>query len=108
MVAIGVGCRKGCPATAIVDLVEQARAAAPAGLVADRHGGRRGVLPRDALRAVMASVETRSAAAEARFGVASVAEAAALAGAGPGARLVVRRIAAGGATCAVAAGDARP
>ncbi len=126
VLAIGLGCRRGCPAAAVVDLVERARAAAPAGPVAGlftiadkaaepglrdaaRHLGLELVfLPRDALRAVTALVETPSAAAEARFGVASVAEAAALAGAGSDARLVVRRIAAGGATCAVAAGVVCP
>lgn len=126
ILAIGVGCRKGCSAAAIVGLIEQVRAAAPAGLMvglftivdkAEEPGLLDAAcclglglvcLSRDALRAVMPSVETRSAAAEARFGIASVSEAAALAGAGPGAHLVVRRIAANGATCAVAAGADRP
>lgn len=118
--AIGVGCRKGCPAEAIRALVAEVRdaagAACPACLVsiADKSdepglaaaaaalGLDLRFLPRDALRAALPGVLTRSAAAEARFGVASVAEAAALAGAGPGARLVVPRVARDGATAAAA------
>lgn len=48
---------------------------------------------------------TRSLAAEARAGVGSVAEAAALAGAGPTARLALPRIASAHATCALSEGD---
>ena len=59
-------------------------------------------LDREALRAREGQVRTRSAMAEARFGVASVAEAAALAGAGPRSVLIVPRLAEGGATCAIA------
>ncbi|HTI02212.1 MAG TPA: cobalamin biosynthesis protein, partial [Acidisoma sp.] len=47
---------------------------------------------------------TRSARAQREVGLASVAEAAALAGAGPGGRLVLARIAADGVTCALALG----
>jgi cobalt-precorrin 5A hydrolase len=59
-------------------------------------------LPREALREQAPFIRTRSAAAESRFGVPSVAEAAALAGAGPNAVLIVARIAGNGATCAIA------
>ena len=45
---------------------------------------------------------TESAASRAATGLGSVAEAAALAAAGPGARLLAPRIATGGATCALA------
>ncbi len=118
--AIGVGCRKGCPAEVIRALVAEVRDAAGAGkgatlfTLADKHdepglraaAGALGLdlraLSRDALRAASPGVVTRSAAAEARFGVPSVAEAAALAGAGPGAVLLVPRVARGGATAAVA------
>ena len=50
---------------------------------------------------------TQSKRVQARFGTGSVAEAAALAGAGKGARLVVLRVTSGDgmATCAVAEGD---
>jgi cobalt-precorrin 5A hydrolase len=59
-------------------------------------------LSRETLRAQTARVQTAAPHAEAEFGVPSVAEAAALAGAGPDSVLIVPRIAADGATCAVA------
>lgn len=59
-------------------------------------------LPREALREQAPSVLTRSIRTEQLFGVPSVAEAAALAGAGAGSELVVPRIASQGATCAIA------
>ena len=119
-VAIGVGCRRDCPAGTIEALVRQAldRVADPAPLglftIDDKQGerglaeaaGRLGLamvyLARDALKAREADIRTRSERAEGLFGVASVAEAAALAGAGPASILIVPRIAGGGATCAVA------
>ena len=55
------------------------------------------------LQAAMPRVQTFSSRAQALLGVASVAEAAALAGAGAGAQLSVARLAADGATCAIAA-----
>jgi cobalt-precorrin 5A hydrolase len=119
-IAIGVGCRLGCPADAIESLVRQALDLAPAaarlGLftIRDKAGepglieaaGRLGlqlmVVDRDTLREQAPSVQTPSARAESRFGVPSVAEAAALAGAGAGSVLLVPRITAPGATCAIA------
>ena len=119
-VAIGIGCRKNCPADAIEALARQAldRApdAAPFGLftLVDKQAepglieaaGRLGLeltyLSRDALKARAEDVRTRSHRAESLFGVPSVAEAAALAGAGPASVLIVPRIAANGATCAIA------
>jgi cobalt-precorrin 5A hydrolase len=59
-------------------------------------------LARDALEARINGVQTRSEKAGALFGVPSVAEAAALAGAGPESVLIVPRISGGGATCAIA------
>jgi cobalt-precorrin 5A hydrolase len=59
-------------------------------------------LTRDALRARASSVQTHSAGSERAFGVPSVAEAAALAGAGADSVLIVPRIAGQGATCAIA------
>ena len=121
-VAIGIGCRKDCPADAVEALIRQALGlvtdAAPTGLftVADKQGelglteaaGRLGLgltyLSRDALRERGADIRTHSPHAERLLSVPSVAEAAALAGAGPGSILVVPRIAEGGATCAVAKG----
>ncbi|WP_082167410.1 cobalamin biosynthesis protein [Methylobacterium aquaticum] len=61
----------------------------------------------DALREAGRRVVTRSVRIEALRGVGSLAEAAALAAAGPEGRLVLPRIASAGATCALAAsGDA--
>jgi cobalt-precorrin 5A hydrolase len=125
-IAIGVGCRVGCAADGIEALVRQALAQVPAGTprglftIADKHreaglaeaAFRLGLtlvpLSRTALRQQTPFIRTPSAAAERRFGVASVAEAAALSGAGPGAVLLVERIAGFGATCAIAGppGDA--
>jgi cobalt-precorrin 5A hydrolase len=120
-VAVGIGCRPGCPAEAIEALVRRSLATVPAAkplalfTVSDReqepgiHAAARQLglpavyLPREALLARQAEVTVRSHAAEARLGLPSVAEAAALAGAGPHSVLIVRRIAEGGTTCAVAA-----
>ena len=117
--SIGVGCRAACLPESIAALVERATA----GL--DRQGARLFTLARksdddnmrraalilglplvglsvDRLRAVAGGLSTRSQVVEAATGVPSVAEAAALAGAGADATLLVPRIAADGATCAVA------
>nr|WP_294548232.1 cobalamin biosynthesis protein [uncultured Rhodopila sp.] len=119
-IAIGVGCRLGCSADVIEALVRQALDRAPAahrlGLFTLRDkAGEPGLIEaatrlgldlmgveRDALREQAASVQTPSARAESLFGVPSVAEAAALAGAGAGSVLLVPRIAGRGATCAIA------
>ena len=121
MIAIGIGCRKSCASEAIVALVTRALADCPEndgvhGLfsVADKRdepglnaaaralGFDLTFLSRAALAAATPRLLTRSAAAQSRFGLASVAEAAALAGAGPRARLLAPRLAANGATCAIA------
>lgn len=60
-----------------------------------------GLLP-DALRTVDDRVPTRSVRIEAERGIGSLAEAAALAGAGANAVLVMRRITSAGTTCALA------
>ena len=121
MIAVGVGCRKSCPSAAIVALVRRALADC-AGVegaprlfsVADKSGEPGLVaaaqalgydlvfLSREALAAAEPRLVTRSAAAQSRFGLASIAEAAALAGAGPEGRLRGPRLAANGATCAIA------
>jgi cobalt-precorrin 5A hydrolase len=113
----GIGCRKGVSAAAVLAAVEAAR------------GGRR----LDALATVAAKRDepalaeaartlglpllvgavadgdprllSRSAASLAATGSASASEAAALAAAGPGARLVGRRLALGAVTCAIAVGE---
>ena len=65
-------------------------------------------LPLAALAAQAERVLTPSAPAQRRFGVANIAEAAALAGAGDNGRLLGPRLAADGATCAVAVSPERP
>ena len=116
--AIGVGCRQGASAVTITRLVGEATARlAPAiGLftIEDKRG-EAGLseaaerlalplvfLPRDALLAMADRVATPSPAALARFGVPSVAEAAALAAFDGRARLIVPRRAEEGITVAVA------
>lgn len=122
--AIGIGFRSGCPAAVIVALVEQASRGM------DRTGARLFTLARkateanlcdaseqlnlpligleaDALERVTDGLTIRSARVRAATGLPSIAEAAALAGAGPGAALVVPRLAAGGATCAIAISTGR-
>ena len=59
-------------------------------------------LPLEALQAQAQRILTPSAAAQSRFGAPNIAEAAALAGAGEGGRLLGPRLTADGATCAVA------
>jgi len=116
---VGIGCRAGASAEAIARRVGEARAragleiaslhtaasvAAPAlaqaaarlGLPLHRHD-------EAALRQVAGRVVSHSPRVEARFGVGSVAEAAALVGAGGGSRLVVPKFSAEGVSCAVAA-----
>lgn len=117
--SIGIGCRRGCPASAIVALVDRAstgldRAGASLfTLAAKQHETNMreaartlGLpligLPAAVLRETGPQVTIRSARVEAAVGVPSVAEAAALAGAGPAGRLVVPRLAQDGATCAIA------
>jgi len=119
-IAIGVGCRRGCPANLIEALVQHALERLPQGerlgifSVCDKAAetglaeaaARLGLdlvfLPRAALRAQAPRIQMRSSRTEHLFGVPSVAEAAALAGAGADAVLIVARIANQGATCAVA------
>lgn len=118
--AVGIGCRAGIGADAVCALVARALEAAgdgpatlftildkqqEAGLreAATRLGLPLVYLPRKALEAVSDRAETRSEKVVALFGIPNVAETAALAGAGAGARLVVPRMAAEGVTCAVAA-----
>jgi cobalt-precorrin 5A hydrolase len=120
MLAIGVGCRAGCPAEAIATLVQRALSSAgvsgsPALFTSvDKHR-EAGIaaaavrlalplvyLPRASLEAAAPDAQTRSERVVSLFGVPSIAETAALAGAGPGAKLIVPRMAADGATCAIA------
>ena len=121
IVAIGVGCRAGVAAEAIVALARRAlreagapegerwmftlaaKAAEPGLIEAARIlGVTLSPLPLAALNAQTERILTPSSPAQARFGAPNIAEAAALAGAGDGARLLGPRLAAHGATCAVA------
>ncbi|MGU3362487.1 cobalamin biosynthesis protein [Methylobacterium sp. M6A4_1b] len=118
----GIGFRQGTAPAEILALIEQAcdaaglprlrlarlatagdRAGEPAiRAVAEMLGCPLDAVAPEALIAVDADVPTRSQRIEASRRVGSVAEAAALAAAGPGATLLVRRIASAGATCALA------
>ena len=127
IVAIGVGCRAGVAGKAIAALARRAleETGAPEGerrmftlaAKADEPGlidAARiiGValmaLPLAALNAQAERILTPSAHAQARFGAPNIAEAAALAGAGEGGRLLGPRLAADGATCAIALSPERP
>ncbi len=130
MLAIGVGCRSGVSAELIVTLVRRAleratyllgeavptRGLRAAMFTAVEKQGEAGLreaamllamplvfLPKPALAAFSDAAETRSERVVQLFGVPSLAETAALAGAGTGSHLLVARIAADGVTCAVAA-----
>jgi cobalt-precorrin 5A hydrolase len=122
MIVAGVGCRKGARATDIEAAVAAALARAGLGAAelnliatsaakagepgiadaASAIGARLVLVPQDQLEAAGVRAETRSTRVIALAGVPSVAEAAALAAAGPTARLIVARIAVGPVTCALA------
>lgn len=120
MMAIGIGCKSGTKADAIIALVETALARVErdtiAGLFtlaektheAGLHEAAARLslplmfLPETAVKRVACKAETRSERVVQLFGVPSVAETAALAGAGDGATLILSRISEGGVTCAIA------
>ena len=119
-IAIGLGCRKGVSGEVIASLVREALACveqtgAAALFTVDGKCAEAGLaqaaqalamplhfLPQEALEAVAHLAQTHSPRVEALFGVPSVAETAALAGAGPGAVLILPRIASDNVTCAIA------
>ena len=120
-IAIGLGCRAGVKGDAIAALARRALAEfkAPDGerrlftLAAKANepglieaarliGASLTPLPLEALKAEERRILTPSKPAQSRFGAPNVAEAAALAGAGAGGRLLGPRLAADGATCAIA------
>jgi cobalt-precorrin 5A hydrolase len=126
LIAIGVGCRAGVAGEAIVALARRALAkggepqgerrmftlsakAEEPGLIeaARLLRVRLTPLPLEALEAQAERILTPSAAARSRFGAPNIAEAAALAGAGVGGRLIGPRLTADGATCAVALSSER-
>lgn len=116
--AIGIGCRRGCPADTIVALVRDVAGRDLSGVALFTIAAKRdepgmheaaavlglplSFLPVEELVRVQERIMTRSARVEALIGVPSVAEAAALAGAGPDAVLAGPRLARDGATCAIA------
>ena len=121
LIAIGVGCRGGVAGEAIAALALRAlaEAGAPEGerrmFTLAAKAGEPGLieaarllgvtltpLALEALEAQAERIVTPSAAARKRFGAPNIAEAAALAGAGQGGRLLSPRLIADGATCAVA------
>lgn len=120
MLIAGFGCRKGVSQAEVRAAYEAAGVAASAlatshvkaaepGLVAFAAalGLPLRAVPQEALAAAPAVTVSQASLREA--GVPSVAECAALAAAGPGARLIVPRIAVGPVTCAIAqSGDASP
>ena len=128
MIVAGVGCRKGASAREVGAAINAALSRA--GLRADAldaiaapalKSGEAGIaaaasdlgvplvlVPQAELEAAGARTMTRSERVVALMGVPSAAEAAALAAAGPAARLVAPRTAIGPATCALATSEATP
>lgn len=122
-IVAGIGCRPGCDGDAIAALVRRASSTIGCDVSAlatpEFRGDEPGmqlaartlalplmVVDRAALSAAQPRCVTRSARAQLATGFASVAEAAALAAAGPDSALILPRIAGGGATCALARGAA--
>jgi cobalt-precorrin 5A hydrolase len=128
MIVAGVGCKRGAPApdieAAIRAALQRAGVAAHAldciatmtakdgeagiAAAAAKLGVAVVLVPDAELQAAGERVETRSERVLALAGVPSVAEAAALAAAGPSARLISPRLVMGAATCALAASEAAP
>ena len=125
MIVAGVGCRRGAPASdvdaairaaldragvaasaldAIATTAAKQNEAAITATAAKLGVGLVLVSDRD-LQAAGPRVATRSARVLALAGVPSVAEAAALAAAGPASRLIALRLVVGAATCALAASE---
>ncbi|HUZ91840.1 MAG TPA: cobalamin biosynthesis protein [Methylocella sp.] len=120
-VAIGIGCKRGCSADVIVALVARATAAASCvdtsaclftheakknepglGDAAKMLGLPLVFLDEESMRQASLRAATSSPRVMALFGLPSIAETAALAGAGPSSVLLVARMSDGGASCAIA------
>jgi cobalt-precorrin 5A hydrolase len=127
IVAIGVGCRAGVSGEAIAALARRAleeagapqgeigmftlaaKAAEPGLIEAARIiGVALTPLPLAALSAQAGRILTPSPSAQARFGAPNIAETSALAGAGEDGWLLGPRLAADGATCAIALSPEQP
>jgi cobalt-precorrin 5A hydrolase len=126
MIVAGIGCKRGAAAreieAAIRAVLERAGIAPQAldsvatiatkrdeagiGAAAAKLGAAVVLVSEAELRSAGERAQTRSARVQALKGVPSVAEAAALAAAGPSARLIVPRLVVGAAACALAASDA--
>jgi cobalt-precorrin 5A hydrolase len=123
MIAAGIGCKRGAPASDIEAAIRAALARAQIGVealdviatigaksgepgiraAAQKFGVSFIVVAGPELAAAGGRVETHSERAAAFAGVGSVAEAAALAAAGHASKLIVPRVVGGAATCALAA-----
>lgn len=120
-IAIGVGCREAASSAAIIGIVNEALEQVgerPGERVIFTSEAKRGAtnieeaarelglaliyLPQDDLIAAAPRAVTRSERVQRHIGLPSLAECAALAGAGAASELIVSRLAAGGATCAIA------
>jgi cobalt-precorrin 5A hydrolase len=120
-VAIGIGCKRGCSPEEIAGLVERAMAAAAcadASACLFTHEAKKNepglataakalglplvFLDAEVLRQASLRAATSSPRVMALFGLPSIAEAAALAGAGSSSVLLVARMSEGGASCAIA------
>lgn len=118
----GIGCRRGVPTADVVSAVRLAASRIDSGVDAlattQDKIAEEGVvaaaamlgLPlvcadEAALHDVAPDAVTRSERVLALKGLPSIAETAALAAAGPGARIIVPRVVAGAATCAIAVGE---
>lgn len=128
MIVAGIGCRKAISATQVEAAIDAAllrQLLAPQQLnviaVPERKGTEAGILaaaaargialalvPQNELEAAGSRTLTRSAHSMAILNVPSVAEAAALAAAGPGARLLAPRLVVGPVTCALAESEMPP
>ncbi len=128
MIVAGVGCRRGAPAPDVEAAIRAALARAgvsadaldaiatiaakegEAGIkaAAEKFGVSVVLVTESELKAANDRTETRSERVLTLVGVPSVAEAAALAAAGPAARLIGPRLVIGSATCALAASGQAP
>jgi cobalt-precorrin 5A hydrolase len=128
MIAAGIGCKRGAPASDIecairaalacaridadaLDVIAtmQAKMSEPSiRAAAEKFGVTLIAVPELELAAANGRVETHSERVTSLAGVGSVAEAAALAAAGPASTLIVSRRIVGAATCALAASPSEP